>query len=110
MALVDQLIPDPGCLCAVGDITCVGSPARQRSAAPPQAAFWARRIRARWPSAWNLGYLGSPTVSVHAPNQSTRLSPIGREWHHGRGCVDRNLLPTLHRHALQPRKSLARLL
>src|SRR5713226_4070842 len=109
MALVDQFVSDHGCPCAVGDSTCVGSSARRRSAAPSRATLPAWRIRAGWPGARYLGYLGSPTVSIYGPDQSTRLSHIGREWNHGGGRVDRVLLPTLYRHGLQARKSLARL-
>lgn len=76
---------------------------------PVQPTVRARRIRPYWPSAWNLGNLGSPTISVHATNQSTRRSRIGGEWHHGRSGVDRDLLQNLERRACQSRKSLARL-
>ena len=32
-----------------------------------------------------------------------------RDWSHGRGCVDRILLPAVDRHSLELRKNLARL-
>src|SRR5579864_1005781 len=109
MALVDQFIPDAGRPGALGDLTCLGAPARLRFATPPPATLPTRRIRACWPDTWYLGYLGSAAVPVHGPHPSTRLGPVGREWNHGRGCMGRVLLPTLHRHCLQPRKGLARL-
>ena len=34
-----------------------------------------------------------------------RRGPVGRERHHGRSCMDRDLLPKLQRHAWQSRKA-----
>jgi hypothetical protein len=53
---------------------------------------------------WNL--LQS---QFHAANHSLGRSPVGRDWNHGRGCVDRILLPAVDRHSVELRKNPARL-
>src|SRR5258706_3569570 len=106
---MDRVVPGHGSPRTVGDCPLMGSPARQRTAAPPPPTLPTRRIRPDRPGSCDLSDLESPPVSVHAANHSRSYSAVGPDWNYVWGRVDRILLPAVDRHSLQPRKNLARL-